>query len=156
MIIGVISDTHKHIHYIDKAMEKLRNVDMIIHLGDNISDVKEMEKKYKGKIISVNGNCDFNFEGKDEIIMEIENKKVLITHGHHYGVKESLLRLRYRAEEIGADLVLYGHTHISKIDFENGIFFVNPGSPALPKNGVNAVARIDISTGKIIPFIIEI
>lgn len=156
MVIGVISDTHKHVNYIDKASEKLKNTDMIIHLGDNVKDVKEIEKFFSGPIVKVIGNCDFNSMSKSELFVTIENKQVLITHGHHYDVKESLLRLQYRAQELGADLVLYGHTHIAKVDYINGIFFVNPGSAALPKNGKNSVARIDIRNGEIIPSIVEI
>ena len=156
MLLGVISDTHKEITYIKKAIEKLKAVDIIIHLGDNVEDIKEIEKIFKGPIINVRGNCDFSNKIPSESTMILADKKLLITHGHKYGVKDNLLKLRYRALELGVDLVLYGHTHISKIDFEDGIFFVNPGSPSFPKNGLNSVVSIEISGTKISPTIIEI
>lgn len=156
MLLGVISDTHKNIMYIRKAIEKLKAMDIIIHLGDNVEDVKEIEKSFKGPIINVRGNCDFSNKIPSERTMVLEGKKLLITHGHNYGVKDNLLKLRYRALELGVDLVLYGHTHIAKIDFEEGIFFVNPGSTTFPKNGLNSVVIIDINGAKINPNIIEI
>jgi len=156
MIIGVISDTHKEIGYIRKAMEKLKNVDTIIHLGDNIEDVEEIERFYKGTIINVKGNCDYSNEVQGEINMVLGGKRLFITHGHRYGVKENLSRLRSKAIELGADLVLYGHTHISMVEFEEGIFFVNPGSTTFPNNGYHSVAIIEINGDKINPTIINI
>ncbi len=156
MRLGVISDTHKEKYYIDKAMEKLKNVDMIIHLGDNVQDVLEIQKKFKGKIANVKGNCDFQGNTPIEKLLLEEEKLIFITHGHKYDVKNGLLRLRYKALELGVEIVLYGHTHISKIDYEDGIFFVNPGSPSLPRNGFNSVAIIEINKSNIVPSIINI
>ena len=156
MLLGVISDTHKHIGTIEKAMEKLKNTEMIIHLGDNVQDVREIEKRYNKEIVYVRGNCDFSFSTPEERVIVVENHKILITHGHDYEVKDGLFRVRYKALEVGADLVLYGHTHISKIDYEEGIFYVNPGSTALSRDGFNSVAIIDVQKNLINPSIVHI
>ena len=55
-----------------------------------------------------------------------------------------MLKLRYKALEIGADIVLYGHTHIGKIDFEEGIWYINPGSASVPRDGGRSFAIINI------------
>lgn len=149
MLIGVISDTHRYNWVIENAVKKLGLVDVLIHLGDNVQDIKEIKKYYKGKIINVKGNCDFSVDIPSEKVEIIENKKFFITHGHRYDVKYDISRLRYRALEIGADVVLYGHTHISKISFEDGIWFVNPGSPAAPRDGFFSVATINIDNNVI-------
>ena len=156
MRLGVISDTHKEKYYIDKAIEKLKNVDIIIHLGDNVQDVLEIQKNFKGKIANVKGNCDFQVNTPIEKLLLLEEKLIFITHGHKYDVKNGLLKLRYKALELGAEIVLYGHTHISKIDYEDGIFFINPGSPTLPRNGFNSVAIIELDKSNIVPSIIHI
>lgn len=153
MQIGVISDTHRYTWVIEAAIKKLENSDLIIHLGDNVQDVKEISKYYKGPIINVKGNCDFAVDVPSEKIEIVEGKKLFITHGHRYDVKYDLSRLRYRALEVQADIVLFGHTHVSKIAFEDGIWFVNPGSPAIPRDGFNSVAIILIENGKINPSI---
>ena len=156
MRIGVISDTHRKNFYIQKAVDKMINSDMIFHLGDNVEDVNEIKKKFKGEIISVKGNCDLSSNTISEKIVVCEGKKIFITHGHNYAVKDGLLRLRYRALEVGADIVLYGHTHISKIDLEEGIFFINPGSTTFPRNGFNTIASIEIKGKDVAPCIISI
>lgn len=144
MLIGVISDTHRYNWVIENAVNKLKDADIIIHLGDNVQDIKEIKKYYKGKIINVKGNCDFAVDLPSEKIEIIENKKFFITHGHRYDVKYDLSRLRYKALEVGADVVVYGHTHISQISFQDGIWFINPGSPAVPRDGFYSVATISI------------
>ncbi|MBC2582727.1 metallophosphoesterase [Clostridium sp. DJ247] len=153
MLIGVISDTHRYTWIIKDIIENLKSCDMIIHLGDNVQDVDEILKYYKGPIVNVKGNCDFAVDVPSERTENIEGKKFLITHGHIFDVKYDLSRLRYRALEIEADIVLFGHTHVSKISFEDGIWFVNPGSPILSRDGFNSVATIEIVDGKVNPSI---
>jgi putative phosphoesterase len=154
--IGLISDTHGYINYINKAMEKLNNTDMIIHLGDNVKDVKYIKLKYKNKIINVKGNCDITCTVASEKIEIIENKRFLITHGHKYNVKRDLLNLKYKAVECRADIVLFGHTHVADITYENGIWFINPGSASLPRNRINTVAVLELNDNKINSYIIDI
>lgn len=149
MLVGVLSDTHRHIWAIDEAVAALKDCDMIIHLGDNVQDVKEISKYFKGKVIGVCGNCDFTTSVPNDRIETIEGKKIFITHGHRYDVKYDILKLKYKAQEIQADVVLYGHTHIARIDYEDGIWFINPGSPVLSRDGYNSVAVLEIKNGVI-------
>ena len=151
MVIGVISDTHRYVWAIEKTLEKMKDVDMIIHLGDNVQDVIEIKKYFKGRIIYVKGNCDFCSEVPNDIIETIDGMKFLITHGHRYEVKYNIDKLEEKALEIGADVVLYGHTHVSLITYEHGIWFVNPGSPSISRDGFNSVAIIEIKNGKVNP-----
>ena len=156
MLIGVISDTHRYKWVIEDAVKKMGEVDMIIHLGDNVQDVEEIAKYFKGKIISVKGNCDSSKSVPGEIIENIEGKKFLITHGHKYDVKNSMTRLKLRALEVSADVVLFGHSHASGIAYEDGIWFVNPGSPAVPRDGFFSVALIKLEDGEVKASIIEL
>ncbi|WP_010234483.1 YfcE family phosphodiesterase [Clostridium arbusti] len=149
MIIGILSDTHRINGYIKKACEYVKDCNLLIHLGDNIEDVEEIKKYYKGKIIKVSGNCDYTDKVPKERIEIIENKKLFITHGHEYNVKNSLVNLKYKALEIGADIVLFGHTHVAKIVEDEGILFINPGSVSMPRNGQNSIAFIEIIDGNI-------
>lgn len=153
MLIGVVSDTHMDKVAIEKISQILKDTDMIIHLGDNVKDVQEIKKYYKNKIISVRGNCDFRSDAPFELLEEIDGNKILITHGHNYDVKYSELRLMYRAKEVGANIVLFGHTHVSKIQYEEGIWFINPGSPSLPRKGGKSIALIDINGKNVKPYI---
>lgn len=144
MRIGVISDTHRSICSIEQLGDMVRGLDMLIHLGDNVDDISIIEKYYKGKIINVRGNCDFSTSTPYDRIEEVCGKKIFLTHGHKYGVKENLLKLRYKALEADATIVLYGHTHIGQIDFEEGIWYINPGSVSEPRDGARSFAIINI------------
>ncbi|MBU3177222.1 metallophosphoesterase [Clostridium estertheticum] len=155
MHIGVISDTHMVISSIERLEKEIKGVDVLIHLGDNVDDIANIKKYYKGDIINVKGNCDFSASVPSDRLLEVGGKKIFLTHGHKYGVKENLSGLRYKALETGADIVLYGHTHIAKIDFEEGIWYINPGSASLPRDGDRSYAIISINKGTIEPKVIR-
>ncbi len=57
-----------------------------------------------------------------------EKYRVLICHGHTYGVKQSLLPAGLAAEEQNADLFLFGHTHKPLVDHHGRALFLNPGT----------------------------
>lgn len=131
--IVVISDTHRN----KQALAKLANImfesDYVFHLGDCYDDFMDYAYALKEKAFQVHGNCDW---GSDtEIVTEIEGHKILATHGHEYGVKQTRDKLYRRAKELGCDLVFYGHTHVAEIETVKGITFINPGcmTPYSPK-----------------------
>ncbi len=114
MRILALSDNHSR-----SVDFNLNEFDYIIHSGDRGYFDSE-------GVIMVRGNCDF--EGEKTIITDIENKKVLITHGDLYGVKYDLMRLSLLALEKNVDYVFYGHTHIPNFFEYRGIKFINPGA----------------------------
>jgi hypothetical protein len=154
--IAAVSDTHRYKPSITKVINRIQDMDIVIHLGDNVEDAAEISKFYNGRIINVKGNCDFGIETPSEKIEIIGEKRFFITHGHRYDVKYGISRLKYKALELNADVVLFGHTHVSEITFENGVWFVNPGSPSLSRDGFNSIAVINIDNNKVSPSIINI
>lgn len=151
MLIAVISDTHHSKSSILKIKNEIkkRNVDVIIHLGDNADDANEIKDGLNCECYVVSGNCDL-CDFPDELLISLENKKIFMTHGHKYGVKFSLSNIFYRGRELDADIVLFGHTHV-KLNFkEEGMWVINPGSPSLPKDGIASIAFIEIKNGEII------
>lgn len=155
MRIGVVSDTHRNVSSIELLGEQIKAVDVVIHLGDNVDDISIIEKHYKGKIINVKGNCDFSSKTPNDRVEDVGGKKIFLTHGHKYSVKENLYKLRYMALETEAHIVLYGHTHIAKIDFEEGIWYINPGSASEPRDGERSFAIINIDGDVIDPTLIR-
>lgn len=156
MKLGIISDTHRDHYYLNKAIEKLENTDIIFHLGDNIADAVYLEERLKKKVYKVKGNCDFSFETPVEIFEEIEGIKIFASHGHKYYVKYGYDDILARGKELGADIILYGHTHISSIRYERGIWIVNPGSPSMPRDSFSSIAVINIQGKEISPNILEL
>jgi len=146
--IAVISDTHRDLRYIEAAKKYIRDTDILIHLGDNIDDVQELSKGYKGKVYAVKGNCDYLDSYPSEQIIDVEGKKIFFTHGHNYGVKMSLNNIYYKGKEVGADIVLFGHTHVAIIEEEDGIILMNPGSISLPRINGRYIGFINIEKEK--------
>ncbi|KRQ86146.1 hypothetical protein ABG79_02098 [Caloramator mitchellensis] len=134
MRIGIVSDTHKNLFMLDKAIKLMGDIDLLIHLGDCKEDLIKINTKYNLDYEAVLGNNDFLREGESEKLIVLKGKKILLTHGHKYNVYFGLDRLYYRAAELEADVVLYGHTHVQHIEWINNILFINPGSTSLPRD----------------------
>lgn len=151
MRIAVVSDTHG---LLDKALQSLKIIDgleMIIHLGDYVKDAKKIEERTGIKTVYVRGNCDYlELDIEEEKIIEIEDKKIFITHGHKYDVKNGINKIFYRGKELNVDAILFGHSHISMILEYEGILMLNPGSTEIPRGGSDgSIGIIDISNGDI-------
>ena len=145
--IVVLSDTHGNKKAIGKISDIILESDYVFHLGDFYDDFVDYAYALKDKAFQVYGNCDYISGGAGaEKIVEIEGVKILATHGHLYGVKQSREKLIGRAEEVGATLVFYGHTHVAEIYEKNGITLVNPGclyaatTDSCVRNGLRADA----------------
>ena len=156
MLIAVISDSHRDKEAMKSSIKKIKKADLLFHLGDNIDDVEFYRENFAGEIININGNCDFGCEELSEDIIEIQGVNFFITHGHKYGVKNDLMNLKYKAQEIGANVVLYGHTHIPCIDYEDKIWFINPGSISLSRTMNNTLGLINVNESKIVPSIVDL
>lgn len=152
MKILVVSDTHGAIfESIIASLRNEKNVDLLIHCGDKYNDVPKLAKLLGIKnYYRVVGNCDYGVShGEDIILLDIENKNILVTHGHLQHVKDGLDDLKEIAQEKDADIVLYGHTHLSHDEMDNNILYFNPGSTILPKNGNASYGVIEISGNKV-------
>ena len=111
MKLTVFSDCHGNL---DNAIQILSQCqsDRYLFCGDGIRNA-ELAADLLGKpLLAVLGNCDRGETGEAERLLELDGVRILLTHGHGYSVKASLLPLRRRALELGAQLVLYGHTHL--------------------------------------------
>lgn len=133
--ILVVSDTHGQIEHAVACIKKEGPYDRMIHLGDQVEDAIRLANWLEIEQLDViAGNCDYSSEGVGEKIITIDGVTIFMTHGHKYGVKYTLDRLFYRAEEVGAKVVLYGHTHQRRMVEEKGVTLFNPGSLSLPRD----------------------
>jgi len=135
--IIVFSDTHKCIEPCIQAVNNIKDIDMIIHAGDHWSDARELEDIFKNIPVKyVKGNCDFSLAPLEELI-EIGDKKIFVTHGHMYNVKQEHDRyetIKKRGLEFDADVVVFGHTHIPFNQNFGNITILNPGSVKYTRN----------------------
>lgn len=144
MKILVFSDSHDNPKYLAAALREHKGtVDLAIHLGDGLSDMRRVGDLLEGvATATVIGNGEQFFERRlwadvpDETVISPDGVRILCCHGHKYRVKFGLSALADRADEIGADLVLFGHTHNAFDGWERSgsgkeIRFFNPGSIGL-------------------------
>lgn len=126
--ILLISDSHGEFKKINK-MYKKEKPEIVIFSGDGAKDFEELSYAYpESKFIGVKGNVDFDYNMNIRVDFEIEGKKILLTHGHLYGVKSSYGVLLAEAKRGNADIVVFGHTHEPLNESFDGIKLFNPGS----------------------------
>ena len=127
----VISDSHGLTKELEIIRERhLKEVDLMIHCGD--SQLMPDDKAISG-YLTVMGNCDFGGGYPMETISEAAGRKFFITHGHRYSVKSTLMKLKYKAQEVNADIVCFGHSHVLGAEVIDGTLYLNPGSIRLPR-----------------------
>lgn len=119
-------------------------VDLWLHTGDSQLDPHD-PALLNFKVVE--GNTDW--PGSFPTILEVKFDflNLLITHGDQYHVGRGLEELYELSLNKKINIVLYGHTHIPKVDKINDIYFINPGSLHFPRGsypmGTYALLRTD-------------
>ena len=161
MKIGVMSDTHGSLPYLEKALDVLSDCDRLLHIGDVLyhGPRNDLPEGYNPKavieiinnldnITIVRGNGDADV---DQMVIKhpiespfvhkvIDNISVLMDHGYTKS-REELLE---EARSLSVDILILGHTHVKELSVESDIIVLNPGSTAIPKDGTHSVATIEI------------
>lgn len=129
MRVGVIGDIHGNYSGLKQAVEQLNQPDLLLFTGDGFREISRLVGEIDTlQIIGVRGNCDFWTEYPFEQIINLDQYKVLLTHGHTYGVKNGLTRIGLAAREQEVDLVVFGHTHQPLITEWYELKMLNPGT----------------------------
>ena len=87
-------------------------------------------------------------------VLILDDHRVLIAHGHTLGVKTGLLRAQYRALEMNADILLFGHTHVPLVDAASRPMMMNPGSIGDPRRPTYGV--LEFRDGQIYPSVFRL
>lgn len=156
MLVAVVSDTHRSDSCVKSIKTLIKDADILIHLGDNVEDAEELEREFKGEVYIVAGNCDFSRKYPKDRLIDIEGKKIFMTHGDLYAVKMGLNSIYYKGREIEADIVLFGHTHQAMIERTNELILMNPGSPSLSRLSKKSIGFISIDDGEAEVYLKEI
>ncbi|SER88829.1 metallophosphoesterase family protein [Psychrobacillus sp. OK032] len=130
MKILVMSDTHRDTETMGRVLEHWTDVDAVIHCGDSELAATYFESK---PVHIVRGNCDFDDGFPEEVVIDLGNEKILVVHGHKHQVKTTLMPLKYRAEEVQASIVCFGHSHLIGAEYQKGVLYINPGSLHKPR-----------------------
>ena len=149
MLIGLISDTHIP----DRARElpknvisAFQNVDLILHAGDltSMEVIDELEKIAPTKAIQGNMDRAAGIILPNAKVIEAEGIKIGIAHGEVYP-RADTQQLLYLAKQLGADILVTGHSHQPKIEQIDGVLLLNPGSPIVPRLADRTVMLLEIN-----------
>jgi len=160
MKIGIISDTHDRLPFVDKAVEKMNEekVDLVLHAGDYSAPfVASRFEPLKARMIGVFGNNDAEKEllrrNFSNIGIEIRGRfaevkadglKIALLHGDEEELLSSLLNTQYY------DVIVHGHTHKPEIQRKNGVLAINPGEVCGYLSGKATVGLLDTSSMDVI------
>ena len=147
----VFSDSHGRTSGMREALSRNARVDAVFFLGDGLRDVGEVAPLTNAPWISVRGNCDsprLTPDACEEESLCFEGHRILLVHGHTYGVKSGLGALIARAKAGGYDIVLYGHTHEPSLtcitEGDRPIYLFCPGSIGLPNAGAPCFGHLHL------------
>lgn len=125
----ILSDSHGLTSEVEKIKQRYA-IENIIHCGDS---ELEMDHPVLKDMINVKGNCDFDANLPYIQQFELNKLNFFVTHGHLHDVSFHLQTLHDNADDKGAQIVCYGHTHVPGVQKIGNILFINPGSIRLPR-----------------------
>lgn len=158
MLVQVISDIHGSYDDLRTAIDSFapRKPDLLLLCGDFLNHgprnplpqgydtqaTAALLNAYKARIVCVRGNCDSEV---DQMLLEFPclnaystllfpgsdgarlNGRVFVHHGHLFD------RAQLAAWLPRGTLVVSGHTHVPVLEEADGLWYLNPGSVAIPK-----------------------
>ena len=150
--ILIVSDTHGRTSRLNELIEYRQKLIKdgqpltLIYLGDGLNDLFSCAQYDNIICHAVRGNCDFSITDRTSpygeempiyCLINIDRYKVFITHGHMFSVKNGYEGICREASSRGADMVLFGHTHLPMLEYikkgsirgvERDLVLFNPGS----------------------------
>ena len=133
MKILLVSDTHGNDRRLEEAVLKEFPFDFLIHCGDVEGSAEYIEEICDVPTLIVAGNMDYYGDLPKEEVLKLQGHRILVTHGHLYGVSTYLGELYSAAKRRHCEAVFFGHTHQPLVDEQDGILAVNPGSLTHPR-----------------------
>ena len=146
MKVLILSDNHGHYELVHSIIDRFRpEVDYICHCGD--SEFQADDPIWQEVDAYVAGNMDFDPAYPSQSLLDTDQGRILVVHGHRHQVNHHKYHLIEEAQTLGARMVFHGHTHKLYARIEEGILLVNPGSLAQSRGPVAertfALAEID-------------
>ncbi|HWR39852.1 MAG TPA: phosphodiesterase [Patescibacteria group bacterium] len=179
MKIGITSDTHGCLQTWESIYNRFFNdADLIIHAGDvlyhgprnaipaeyNPKQLAETLNQCPIPLVIACGNCDAEIDGmilnwpvqSPYASLRLEGLSIMVNHGHHL---TDLSRIDM-AKRFKSRLFITGHSHVASLEKQDGVVYLNPGSPGLSKRSDHKgtialltdgrVQILDINTGEVL------
>ena len=146
----IVSDTHGREENLERVLAEIGMPDALIHLGDSEGGEDTIPMLVTCPVYMVAGNCDFGALEPYDGLAAFDQVIVFYTHGHMYGVKYDLDTLADAAAARGAQVALFGHTHIPLAETRGRVFLFNPGSCGRCYTGADTYGILTLADGKVV------
>lgn len=151
LVVGLVSDTHipeSRPSLWPQVLDAFSSVDLILHAGD-LHDVAVLDQLATvAPAYAARGNGEEGSGGRavqpahprlrPGWLLELDDLTIGLIHDVPIPEQpqfDTVARTLDRdLEGARPDVLVYGHTHVERIDVIDGILCVNPGSPTLPHN----------------------
>jgi len=138
------SETSAFSFFSEILREKISAADLIIHAGNFESEEAYRQFEKTGKLKAVHGNSDAKSVQQilpKKLIFEQNGLKFGVIHEAGVSLNDNTARW-YLLEEMGVDILIYGHIHTPSVDEYNHKFLICPGSPTKARMSEPAVVEI--------------
>jgi len=125
-------------------------------LGDGFSDLQKAAEAtgFLSDWKIVCGNNDYTHHIQEAAVFDLADHRFFMCHGHRQSIYRGYHLLLSAAKNNGADVALFGHSHVPFYENIDGISLINPGSVARPRSKTGATfAVIECPEGE--PVIVE-
>jgi putative phosphoesterase len=130
LLAVVIADTHipRRARVLPEGMiPKLERADLVLHAGDLMNPVLLDQLAAYAPVRAVRGNLDPPHPNLPESL-EFEFGGIRVAMIHDSGRKQGRRR-RLRLRFPDARVIIFGHSHIPFLEYEDDLMLLNPGSP---------------------------
>lgn len=153
----IFSDSHGKIAAMQRAWRMhAADTDAVFFLGDGYRDLELLRPAISVPLYAVQGNNDFYCDFPQELTVEFDGKRIFLTHGHRYYAKSGKGHLIRQGIALGADAVLFGHTHVAQVEYWNEaqtnakpLYLFGCGSIGLPNDGKPTYGILQTYQGQI-------
>jgi putative phosphoesterase len=167
--IGLVSDTHmpQRLPALPTTLfTVLAGVDLLLHAGD-VGELWVLDElSWIAPVIAVHGNddtADAQRELPYQQVIVVAGQRILLTHAHYPDRAEELAsrvddawepklaRRAAMARSAGAQIAVFGHTHIPMAVEYDGVLLINPGAFGPPnlttRQRIQSVAILNMREG---------
>lgn len=125
MKIGIISDTHRKVRKAARAIESLikDGAEFLVHAGDIVElDILNLLKESGVRYVAVYGNNDAH-------LAEHYSEFKLVQEPYYFKLEDTNFKLMHLPFYLlpDAEVIIYGHTHKSNVEFVNNVLYINSG-----------------------------
>ena len=148
MKVVILSDTHGSTSAVERVYAEQPDAALYLHAGDVLSDARYLamlagvplnegaeDEAAETRVLGVPGNSDWPDANQPlERVIRAAGHRILLAHGHSYGVQYGTELLARAAADANCDIAVYGHTHIVEISPGKPVTVLCPGSAARPRD----------------------